>query len=95
MFVQVVGAKRVHLFPPEVQGLLRMQSKGAQTNTSTITTEESLLEESNDEEIARALEHPESCHAVLEGGDALYIPQGWLHCVRSLTTSASVNFWFR
>jgi len=31
---------------------------------------------------------------VLGPGDALYIPRGWWHYVRSLTPSLTVNFWF-
>ena len=32
---------------------------------------------------------------VLGPGDVLYIPQGHWHYVRSLTTSVSINFWFK
>ena len=32
--------------------------------------------------------------AVLGPGDALYIPAGWWHYVRSITPSFTVNFWF-
>ena len=32
---------------------------------------------------------------ILQPGDMLYIPAGWWHYVRSLNTSASVNFWWR
>lgn len=31
---------------------------------------------------------------VLQPGDALYIPNGVWHYVRSLSTSVSVNYWF-
>lgn len=31
---------------------------------------------------------------VLEAGDAIFIPAGMWHYVRSLTTSISVNYWF-
>lgn len=34
------------------------------------------------------------CEIILEPGDALYIPEGVWHFVRSLSTSFSVNFWF-
>lgn len=30
---------------------------------------------------------------VLQEGDMLFLPEGWFHQVRSLTTSLSVNFW--
>jgi [histone H3]-dimethyl/trimethyl-L-lysine36 demethylase len=32
---------------------------------------------------------------ILESGEMLYIPAGWWHYVKSLSTSASVNFWWR
>jgi lysine-specific demethylase 8 len=32
---------------------------------------------------------------ILEPGEMLYIPAGWWHYVRSLSSSASVNFWWR
>lgn len=43
--------------------------------------------------------HPLSAHAVyqdviLREGDALFIPAGTWHYVRSLSTSISVNYWF-
>lgn len=31
---------------------------------------------------------------LLRPGDALFMPQGLWHYVRSLTTSVSVNYWF-
>ena len=33
-------------------------------------------------------------HAVLGPGDALYIPRGWFHYVRSMSTSISLNYWW-
>jgi ribosomal protein L16 Arg81 hydroxylase len=31
---------------------------------------------------------------ILGPGDQLYIPQGWWHCVKSLTESVSFSVWF-
>lgn len=98
IFVQVAGTKRVHLFPPCTRPHLQMfDSLSMQPNTSMITSEAPLLE--NDETpsstLQHALSHPDSCHAILRPGDALYIPQGWFHCVGSTSVSASVNAWFR
>ena len=31
---------------------------------------------------------------MLSPGDALYIPRGWFHYVRALTTSVSINYWW-
>lgn len=36
----------------------------------------------------------EGQEVLLAPGDTLFIPKGWWHYVRSLTTSVSVNFWF-
>ena len=33
--------------------------------------------------------------AVLEPGDALYVPPGWFHYVQSVTSSFSVSFWWK
>ena len=55
--------------------------------TSLGPTEDGQLEE--------AMAHPEAGSGVLGPGDALYLPIGWFHCMRSLSVSASVNFWFR
>ncbi|UZJ57121.1 hypothetical protein CBS101457_006441 [Exobasidium rhododendri] len=104
VFVQVVGSKRAHLFPPSVAKYLRLfPASTSQSNTSSIPVEDVLLAgsrslSSKDGEYAdveEALFHPESRHVSLEAGDALYIPRGWFHCLRSTSISASVNAWFR
>jgi hypothetical protein len=100
LFVQVVGTKRAHLFPPAVASHLRLfPSSTSQPNTSSIPVEDLLL--SNDllereyPDVRAAIHHPDSRHVLLQPGDALYIPQGWFHCIRSTSISASVNAWFR
>lgn len=101
LFVQVVGSKRVHLFPPSTAPDLHLSQSGTQTNTSVVPSEDYLLRDGGQGSdasqypgLARALEHPSASHAVLHPGDALYIPRGWFHCVRSLATSVSVNDWW-
>lgn len=86
------------MFPPSAAPLLHLYESGTQQNTSRVATEEPLLEgtASHDElSLDEACSHPEAAHVVLEPGDVLYIPQGWLHCVSAVTPSASVNTWFR
>jgi lysine-specific demethylase 8 len=99
LFAQVVGAKRFHLFPPEARTHLHLSPGGPQSNTSTIPTEEVLLDlEGKADEAHRLDLEPlveSSFHAIVQPGDVLYVPQGWFHCVASLSVSASVNAWFR
>jgi lysine-specific demethylase 8 len=106
LFVQVVGTKRVHLFPPECGTKLYLSaSTTSQSNTSTIPTEDFLLEEHDPATSAQqasqfpllgeAMSAQGAAHTVLGPGDALYIPKGWFHCIKSLHTSVSVNSWWR
>jgi hypothetical protein len=103
LFVQVVGTKRAHLFPPQVaQHLHLFPSSTRQSNTSAIPTEDILLSETSKASlqseypgIQSALSHPDTRHVTLEAGDALYIPRNWYHCLQSTSISASVNAWFR
>ncbi|CBQ73493.1 conserved hypothetical protein [Sporisorium reilianum SRZ2] len=95
MFAQVVGRKRVHLFAPELAPYLYINKSGVQRNTSAIASEQELLAPSPDRPLlSTALASENACVVELGPGDVLYIPQGWYHCVQSLSTSASVNFWY-
>ncbi|PWN47722.1 Clavaminate synthase-like protein [Violaceomyces palustris] len=110
LLVQVVGSKRVHLFPPEAGHLIYLDRGGGgasslQPNTSIVPTEDPLLllppQPSSSSpldpfpDLQEALALQGSRHAILHPGDVLFIPRGWYHCVRSLSTSVSVNWWFR
>lgn len=101
LFAQIVGRKRVHIFPPRVADRLYLFDRSSrQSNTSAIPTEVPLLD-LNDEELAqfpylsKAIQDPEAACVILEPGDVLYIPQGFYHCIASLSVSASANAWFR
>lgn len=101
LFVQVVGSKRVHLFPPSASSHLYLGAStgaGTQKNTSAIPTEDPLISGSEllhqYPDISKAIQTEGSASAQLDPGDVLYIPRGWFHCVQSLSTSASVNWWF-
>ncbi|GAC97691.1 hypothetical protein PHSY_005277 [Pseudozyma hubeiensis SY62] len=95
MFAQVVGQKRVHLFSPSLAPYLYINKSGPQKNTSAIRSERELLSASQDRPLlSAALSSEDAFVAELGPGDVLYIPQGWYHCVQSLSTSASVNFWY-
>ncbi|KAJ1026968.1 hypothetical protein NDA16_002261 [Ustilago loliicola] len=96
LFAQVVGHKRVHLFAPKLAQYLYINKSGPQQNTSTIASEHELLHPAEDRPLlATALASEDAFVTELHAGDVLYIPQGWYHCVQSLSTSASVNFWYR
>jgi len=98
LLTQVVGFKYVRLYDHLQTKFLYVKkgSKetqegidiGAQGNISPITCESIDL-----------VKHPLAAKAkyketVLRPGDMLFIPSGHWHYVRSLTPSASVNFWF-
>lgn len=99
-----MGSKRIHLFPPRAEEHLHLfPASSSQPNTSQIPTEEPLLSEcvlrQHTEgpfpDLEKAIGDPEARSVILDAGDVLFIPQGWLHCVASLSISASVNAWFR
>lgn len=95
LFAQVVGRKRIHLFAPELAQYLYINTSGPQRNTSAIISEQELLNPSEDRSLLSfALASEQAFVAELGPGDVLYIPRGWYHCVQSLSTSASVNFWY-
>ncbi|PWN98768.1 Clavaminate synthase-like protein [Tilletiopsis washingtonensis] len=100
LFSQLVGRKRVHLFPPACAAHLHLHAGGPLQNTSRIGSEEPFLQAQSDGaetelwDIEQALSHPDAKHVVLEPADVLFIPKKWLHCVAGLDDSASVNAWF-
>lgn len=103
LFVQVVGTKRVHVFPPDARGSLYLFDKATrQPNTSSVPTEAPLLDIEGAKVdcnryplLQEYIQSSRAHHAILQPGDVLYIPQGWFHCIASLGLSASVNAWFR
>ena len=95
LFAQVVGRKRIHLFAPDLAPFLYINKSGIQRNTSAVASEQDLLAPTSERPLlSRALASANAFVAELDAGDVLYIPQGWYHCVQSLSTSASVNFWY-
>ncbi|SNX87177.1 uncharacterized protein MEPE_05887 [Melanopsichium pennsylvanicum] len=95
LFAQVVGRKRIHLFPPELAPCLYINKTGPQRNTSAIASEQELIRPAEDRPLLQqALASDDAFVTELGPGDVVYIPQGWFHCVQSLSTSASVNFWY-
>ena len=91
LLCQVAGYKWVRLFPPdEAPSLYVLPPSGtaAQGNVSAVDVE-------RPDAAAHPLYDPaHGVDAVLGPGDALFIPRGWWHWVRSLCPSLSVNFFF-
>ncbi|WP_171037945.1 cupin-like domain-containing protein [Dyadobacter luticola] len=48
-----------------------------------------------DHETFPLFKHAAAFELTLEAGELLYLPYGWAHSVKNLTTSAMINIWFR
>ena len=88
LYLQLFGRKRIVLFPPHLKSKLDMHTEHLLTNTSRI--KDVFSADLGDQLIGEAVQ------AELGSGDALYIPQGWLHTLRGEAgLTGSVNWWFR
>ena len=104
LLMQVVGTKRVLLYPrtvgvtdendeisaAEESAWTYAGSDGMQYNTSPVDVENPDLQK-----YPLFAEAPPPIECILNPGDALYIPEKWWHHVRSLSRSVSVNMWWR
>lgn len=94
ILAQIAGLKLVRLYDPSQTACLYVESGpgagryGAQGNLSLVDVEEPDFETHPRMRDAVFTEH------ILRPGEALFIPSGTWHYVRSLTTSVSVNFFF-
>ena len=107
LFVQLVGNKQVRLFPPDVGRTIFYQvQKDIGQNASSSFRGEEMMEGPERRLLGRAVwgrglrtgtEYSEKgFHAEVGPGDALFIPKGWWHSIRSTgELTASVNWWFR
>lgn len=90
LLTQVVGKKYVRLWAPSCEAALYLSNDVKERNVSRVDPKEiKKLKES----FAKFIDAP-FFDAVLEPGDALYIPPKWFHYVQSLTSSFSVSFWW-
>lgn len=105
LLCQVVGAKYVRLYPPQVTEKLRPRSPEHgvdMSNTSAVDVGvmegwDPLPDGMDVDEPTRWREELANVvywECIIAPGDALLIPIGWWHYVRSLSVSFSVSFWW-
>ncbi|CAI2355068.1 unnamed protein product [Caenorhabditis sp. 36 PRJEB53466] len=87
MFVQVHGTKLFRLVSPDESATV-YPIEGMLSNTSQVDVENPDLSEFPEFGGAHVLD------AVVNEGDALFIPAKWWHYVRSTKFSVSISFWF-
>jgi lysine-specific demethylase 8 len=93
LLVQAVGSKYVRLYAPSQERAMYLFSDPKRSNAARADPRDALAEKQ-----ARAFPAFSGApfsDAVLEPGDALYVPPGWFHYVQSVTSSFSVSFWWR
>ena len=92
LFIQLVGCKYIRLYHPKETPKLYVSSDkegyGLQGNMSEVDCE---VEDYDMHPLAKDAAYTE---VLLYPGDCLYIPSRHWHYVRSLSTSASINYWF-
>ncbi len=109
-FLQLAGTKLVRLFPPDVGSEIfgAVQAKLGRSASPVFRGEEMMQGEEREMlanevwgdadslKLAPGL-HVRGYEANVEEGNALFIPLGWWHSIRSAGTgtTASVNWWFR
>ncbi|CAE8602247.1 unnamed protein product, partial [Polarella glacialis] len=97
IFCQVVGSKYLRLYPAsEGDRLYARSDEDPLRNNSTLEPADILEGEAAGSYAARfpKLLEAEFVDVVLNPGDMLYLPRGWWHYVKSLSTSISVAFHF-
>lgn len=105
LFCQLYSQKVVRLLPPQlgeqlyfqVQVKLRQQGSSRMRSREMMEGEERKVLHAEVWEPEKPIE--EMCEAELDAGDALFIPEGWWHSVKSKgfvgNLNGSVNWWFR
>jgi hypothetical protein len=91
LFVQLVGAKYVRLYPRDATPNLYVSTSGTyglQGNMSDVDCER------EDWAVHGKARDAEYTEVLLLPGDALFIPARTWHYVRALSTSISVSYWF-
>jgi hypothetical protein len=102
LFVQLASSKRVRIFKPSVGASIfrEVQQSIGQRSSSAFRGEEMMEgpeRDALDESVWGQSVGTEGYEVVVSPGDALFIPKGWWHSIKSTGTgvTASVNWWFR
>jgi len=102
LFVQLASSKRVRLFNPTVGAAIfhHVQSNLGKSASATFRGNEMMEGPERaalDEAVWGMLLSRQGFETTVGPGDALFIPKGWWHTIKSIGTdiNASVNWWFR
>ncbi|KAE8443323.1 hypothetical protein EG329_001966 [Mollisiaceae sp. DMI_Dod_QoI] len=102
LFVQLSSKKRVRLFPPRIgMEIFRQVQMAIGQNGSSSFRGHEMMEGPERDALEEAVwgesVNEEGLEADLDAGDALFIPKGWWHSIKSegQEVNASVNWWFR
>ena len=102
LFVQLASSKRVRLFNPTIgAAIFRHVQSNLGNSTSASFRGNEMMEGPEraalDEAVWGKLLSRQGFEATVSPGDALFIPKGWWHSIKSMGTdiNASVNWWFR
>jgi hypothetical protein len=102
LFVQLASSKRVRLFKPNIGAEIfrDVQHRIGRSSSSSFRGEE-MMEGPERDALENAVwghsASQEGFEATVTPGDALFIPKGWWHSIKSVgrEITASVNWWFR
>jgi hypothetical protein len=103
LFLQLAGKKVVRLFRPDVGASIfaEVQETLGRNASSTFRGEE-MMQGAEKELLEREVWHhkynrEDGFEAILDHGEALFIPLGWWHSIKGVGkgVTASVNWWFR
>jgi hypothetical protein len=102
LFVQLASSKKVRLYEPSVgAGIFRHVQQSIDQSAQSNLRGEEMMEgperEALEEAVWASSATTAGFEAVVNPGDALFIPKGWWHSIKSMGAdiTASVNWWFR
>jgi Cupin-like domain len=103
LFLQLAGRKVVKLFPPNVGASIfaEVQEKLGRNGSSSFRGEEMMQGEEREllerEVWYHKYDREDEFEAILDHGEALFIPLGWWHSIKGVSkgVTTSVNWWFR